>query len=274
MCELFAMSSRIDTSVSFSLHEFSQHGGITGKHVDGWGLATYEGKVAHVYRETRPAAYSRRMKFIQAHPVDTHCVISHIRLATIGQKALRNTQPFVRRLGGRSHVFAHNGNLPGIEKVIPSDGCILEGETDSERAFCYLFSSLKPLWLEGTPTLSNRASVIRMVFTELAEFGIANFLYSDGDYLYAFSDKRTRQDGSIAPPGMYLLERRCQYDEESLRTAGVDIDCGSQHVCLFASVPLTDEEWRPLNQYELVIAKRGDLIDWSGRELPARKSTG
>jgi predicted glutamine amidotransferase len=28
---------------------------------------------------------------------------------------LRNTQPFARELGGRTHFFAHNGMLPGIE---------------------------------------------------------------------------------------------------------------------------------------------------------------
>jgi predicted glutamine amidotransferase len=274
MCELFAMSSKIATSVSFSLHEFSQHGGKTGVHADGWGLASYEGRTAHVYRETEPAAFSRRMKFIQAHPVKTHCVISHIRLATIGQKALRNTQPFVRQLGGRSHVFAHNGNLPGIEEIASSDGCIVEGETDSERAFCYLFSSLKPIWLAGTPALSDRVAVIQRVFNELAELGIANFLYSDGDYLYAFSDKRTREDGSIEPPGMYFLQRQCQYGDEMLKTAGVDIDCRPQRVCLFASVPLTDENWQPLKQYELVVAGGGDLVDSTGSDLPARKGMG
>jgi glutamine amidotransferase len=59
MCELFAMSSRVETSVSFSLHKFSQHGGKTGIHSDGWGLATYKGKTTLVYRETEPAAFSQ-----------------------------------------------------------------------------------------------------------------------------------------------------------------------------------------------------------------------
>lgn len=260
MCELFAMSSRIETTVSLSLHEFSQHGGKTGEHADGWGLATYAAKTAHVYREPEPAAFSRRMQFIQAHPSKTHCAISHLRKATVGQKALRNTQPFVRHLDGRSHVFAHNGNLPGIGNLIPPNDCVLEGETDSELAFCYLISSLKPLWQSGIPPLEARAAVIGKVFKELADLGIANFLYSDGDYLYGFADKRTQNTGNIEPPGMYFLERQCQCDRESLKAAGVDIDCGPQQLCLFASVPLTDELWRPLTRYKLAIVRNGDLI--------------
>jgi glutamine amidotransferase len=159
------------------------------------------------------------------------------------------------------HALAHNGNLPGIEEIIPSNGCILEGETDSERAFCYLLSLLEPLWLAGTPALSDRASVIGRVFRELAELGIANFLYSDGDYLYAFADKRTQKDGSIEPPGICFQERHCcQSDKDSLTAAGVNIDCLPQHACLFASVPLTDEKWQPLAQHETVVVESGDLV--------------
>ena len=123
MCELFAMSSRIETTVSFSLHELSRHGGLTGSNDDGWGVATYEENTAFVYREPRPAAFSRRLQFIQAHPRPSKCVISHIRRATVGEIALRNTQPFQRIYNGRSHVFAHNGDLQGIENKPLSTDC-------------------------------------------------------------------------------------------------------------------------------------------------------
>ncbi|MES9904747.1 MAG: class II glutamine amidotransferase [Sedimenticola sp.] len=39
MCELFAMSSLEPASVSFSMEEFSRHGGLSGPHRDGWGIA-------------------------------------------------------------------------------------------------------------------------------------------------------------------------------------------------------------------------------------------
>ena len=40
MCELFAMSSSKPTEVSFSLDEFSRHGGLTNLHKDGSGIAS------------------------------------------------------------------------------------------------------------------------------------------------------------------------------------------------------------------------------------------
>jgi glutamine amidotransferase len=39
MCELSAMSALQPAEVSFSLEEFSQHGGLSGPHKDGWGIA-------------------------------------------------------------------------------------------------------------------------------------------------------------------------------------------------------------------------------------------
>jgi predicted glutamine amidotransferase len=42
MCELFATFSRVPSTVSLSLEEFSRHGGLRGPHKDGWGLAWYE----------------------------------------------------------------------------------------------------------------------------------------------------------------------------------------------------------------------------------------
>lgn len=259
MCELFAMSSRVDTSLSFSLHEFSQHGGKTGIHSDGWGLATYQDKMAQVYKEAEPAAFSQQMRFIQTHPYKTRCAISHIRRATVGEKALRNTQPFVRLINGQSHVFAHNGDLAGIENKPILNDCVLEGETDSERAFCYLLSSLKSLWLDGVPSLEDRKRVVSDTFRELAGLGIANFLYSDGDYLFAFANKRNQKSGKVEPPGMYFLNRECCSDKESLKYSGVDISCKPQQVLLFSSVPLTDEDWQPLPACQLLVVKNGDL---------------
>jgi len=39
MCELFAMSSRIPTAVTYSLDEFSKYGSRIRHNRDGWGIA-------------------------------------------------------------------------------------------------------------------------------------------------------------------------------------------------------------------------------------------
>lgn len=64
MCELFALSSRVPTTVSFSLQRFAQRGGLQGKTLDGWGLAYYDGRDLRLYREPEPARDSVWLPFI------------------------------------------------------------------------------------------------------------------------------------------------------------------------------------------------------------------
>ena len=64
MCELFAMSSRHPATVTLSLSELLRHGGDTGPHADGWGIAYYEGGDARLVRrglvERRTSETDRR----------------------------------------------------------------------------------------------------------------------------------------------------------------------------------------------------------------------
>jgi glutamine amidotransferase len=119
-------------------------------------------------------------------------VLSHIRLATQGEPVLHNTQPFQRELGGRAHVFAHNGDLLGIR-----DECHLEsrrftpiGDTDSELAFCCLLERLAELWdqaEETPPSVESRLEVVADFAAWLRPLGPFNFIYSDGDTLFVHS---------------------------------------------------------------------------------------
>lgn len=263
MCELFAMSSKLPTKVTFSLEEFARHGGLTGHHSDGWGLAFYEGAYAQVFREAEPAASSKWMQFLQNHPHQSNCVISHIRRATQGGRALRNTQPFSRELGGHRHVFCHNGNLLDIAKEINLQHSEPIGETDSEYAFCYLLGEIEEVWRQD-PGIEKRREIVKKVFDRLSVLGPANFLYSDGDYLYAYANKRTQPNGRIDPPGMFYLCRSCEHDDLARPLTGVNIEKPQellkQHVVLFASIPLSSENWIALEPKQLIVAKDGRII--------------
>ena len=115
MCELFALSATRSVDIALSFTELARHGGDMGLSADGWGVAYYEDNDAVVLREPRAAARSPWVRCIVDYPFHSQSVVAHIRKATQGEISLRNTQPFQRELGGRSHVFAHNGNLHNIE---------------------------------------------------------------------------------------------------------------------------------------------------------------
>lgn len=265
MCELFAVSSRLPTTVGFTLERLARHGGIEGPHRDGWGVAFYDERDVFLLREPRAASESELVQYIEQHAPPSQLLISHIRRATHGEPALRNTQPFIRELGGTTHVFAHNGELSGVERrrdFVPGRFRPV-GDTDSELVFCSLLDRLESLWLAAAgrlPPLADRLDLVAEFAAELRGFGPANFLYSDGETLFAHAHKRIQADGTVRPPGLHVLE----HSEESgsdLASACMTLTTVAQEVCLLASVPLTDEPWQPLAEGEVIAVIQGRIVE-------------
>lgn len=265
MCELLAMSARFPTNLRLSFDELARHGGETGPHADGWGLALWHDGDASILREPDAASRSPWVEFLREREPKTSIALAHVRRATQGPRALRNTQPLARELGGRLHVFAHNGMLPGIEAdprfVLHRFGRI--GDTDSEYACCALLERLAPLWASGIPPLADRLRVVRAFAAELRSLGPANFIYTDGDVILAHAHRRRDESGEIRPPGLHLLCRTCSMaPSEVPELTGVAIDREErQHVALIASVPLSKEHWEPLAEGELVVLRDGRVIE-------------
>ena len=260
MCELFAMSALFPTTVHLSLDELARHGGGRGPHRDGWGVAFTQEGDALVVREPSAAGDSACLAFLQRQELRSALVIAHIRRATQGSRLLRNTQPFTRELGGYVHVFAHNGMLPGIETDarFSSHRFRTIGDTDSEHAFCALLERLTPAWSGAVPSLDARLVEVAAFAEELCELGPANFLYYDGDALFAHGHRRMSATGEIQPPGLYVLCRTCTGSSESVPLSGVALGiAGSQQVALLASVPLSSELWVPLREGEIVVLREG-----------------
>ena len=190
----------------------------------------------------------------------------------MGGISLGNTQPFIRELGGRMHVFAHNGRLEDIVAKCATAKKRFRpvGETNSEIAFCMLADHLSPLWNTSTiPALDYRLEIITQFAEELRSLGPANFLYSDGDALFAHGHRRIQASGTIAPPGLWLLHRECAVDTDGLQGFGVTVEASgkAQVITLLASVPLTNEGWRPLAEGELVVVRHGQIV--ASRGSPA-----
>lgn len=265
MCELFCMSSRIPATVTLSMDEFARHGGLVGPHADGWGIAFFDRRDVRLIKEPEAAADSPWLAFLKEHEIRSNMVISHIRHATRGEKRLSNTHPFARELGGHMHVFAHNGTLAGADDL-PRGPCRPVGDTDSERAFCFLLGRLAPLWCDGNvPPRHARIDAVAGAAAELRALGPANFVYSDSELLFAHGHRRLHGTGTIEPPGPHVLCRSCVSGEDAVETVGLTVSDSAQDVVLVASVPLTDEPWEPLAEGELVVVEKGRIIE---RRLP------
>ena len=255
MCELLAMSARSPSGLSYSLNEFAKHGGLTRRNRSGWGIAYFDDREAFLVKEAQPASDSPLVKFIAEHERKSHCVIAHVRLATVGTPALRNTHPFRRALGRRVHVFAHNGTLKGLHDDYGQRALHYEpvGDTDSELAFCVLLEHMRPLWSgkdDTPPTMTDRLAVFAEFAGDMRKRGSANFLYSDGEVLFAHAHKRIyEENGSFSEPRAPGLSIRncaaCQQGPE-YACEGLKVHLGDQRTILLASVPLDAQGWEPL----------------------------
>ncbi len=265
MCELLGLSSNAPATVNVSLPKLAEHGRVSGTYNDGWGVGYYEEADVRLMKESAAVGDSEWIQFIASHNLRSRLVIAHTRKATRGRRSYPNAQPFVRELAGRAHLFAHNGDLPGIFKssVFEADRFNPIGETDSELAFCVLLDRMAAIWSapNAMPTLRRRFQIVSSFAGELRKLGPANFLYSDGELLFAYGHRRKHADtGKIEAPGLVFVQRRCQHDTIGSPASGLSIRGDNQQVAIFASVPLTNEVWVPLEEGELVAACGGQLV--------------
>jgi predicted glutamine amidotransferase len=261
MCELFAVSSSEPAGLSVSFDEFARHGCRTGPNRDGFGIAFYDGRDALLIREPEPAGDSDWVRFARDHVHFCDRVIAHVRRASHGEPALANTHPFSRELAGAVHVFAHNGDLPEIDRL--AAGRLHRytpiGTTDSEHAFCLLMERMAGVWDGVPPPVETRLEIFAGFAAEMRALGPANFLYGDGTYVYAHGDRRVQADTHrITPPGLVVL---CQHGGPvaDSAAAGLNLAFGDHPVALVASVPLTDEPWEPVAQGETLLLHEGRI---------------
>ena len=74
MCELFALSASAPVEIKLSPAELARHGGQTGIHADGWGVAFLEGRDVRLIREPSAAAFSPWVQCLQDHPIQSNTV--------------------------------------------------------------------------------------------------------------------------------------------------------------------------------------------------------
>ena len=268
MCELFGMSSAKPATINYSLKEFAKHGGLTHMNRSGWGIGYIEDHDVRLIKEAYEMDRSPWVDFIASRRITSHTVIAHVRYASVGAQALENCHPFRQELGGRMHLFAHNGTLRNVFARLPFEGPRYRplGQTDSEHAFCVLLQRLEPLWADPRllASLDKRIEIVKDFATDLRQLGTANFLYSDGDVLFGHAHRRVFDDDGVLseprPPGLTMLHRAHRPGGHRLDTAGLTVEIQEHGATLLASVPLTREEWVPMSEGTLVVIRDGHVL--------------
>jgi predicted glutamine amidotransferase len=264
MCELFAMSSRKPSAVSYSLPSFAQRGSYIRKNREGWGIAYAQDEDVFIIREAKPATTSPWVKFAAEQHLESHTVIAHVRHATIGDPVLQNTHPFRYVAQGKVHVFAHNGTLTGLADRFPKKKLRYRpiGDTDSEHAFCLMLERLDQL--EDYTEAGLRQEKIAEFASEMTEFGAFNFLYYNTRALYAHAHRRVYEENNQftvpKPPGLQIKNCRACAAGPEITCDGLEIQHADNRTILIASVPLDETGWEPLPEGTLLVLKEGEEI--------------
>lgn len=247
MCQLLGMNANTPTDVMFSFTGLAHR---ADEHKDGFGIAFFEDRGLRHYIDCQSARSSPIAELVKRYPIRSDVVIAHIRKATQGSVALQNTHPFVRELWGRYWVCAHNGNLEGFAPRLHAAFRPV-GDTDSERAFCWLMQELAKSHA-GVPTVDELSRTLRELLPPIAAHGTLNLLLSNGQALWAFATTK-----------LCSLQRQHPFGAATLADEDLSVDFAAltrptDRVAIVATEPLTTgEDWQPFAPGELRVFEQG-----------------
>jgi len=192
------------------------------EHDSGWGMAVYEradGRDPDLVRYPKPAYDDD--EFLEVTSRKARIFNVHVRRATMGGLALENTHPFC--LG--SHSLGHNGTIVRYPRLLEDPRVARpKGDTDSEAFFNFLMACYDASDAVGSLRRAVATTVERSSMSGL------NFLFSDGDRLYAYR---------LGLFELHWLHRPGQL--------------------LVASERVTDERWHTVQQDVLLVLDPDDL---------------
>ena len=183
------------------------------EHDSGWGMATYRRADSEQPDLVRfPEAAYTDGEFKRATSIRGRIFNAHLRRATLGGLTLVNTHPFV--MG--EYSFSHNGTVIRYPALLDHGGDRPQGETDSEHLFTWLmchYDSTDPC-----------GSLRRLVQTciERSPFSGLNFLFSDGERLYAYK-LGIFELHWLVRPGQALVSSEIITPEERWHTVQQDV---------------------------------------------------
>ena len=247
MCQLLGLNANTPTDVVFSFTGFATR---AQEHKDGFGIAFFEDRGVRLFVDAQSARHSPVAEMVRRYPIRREVILAHIRKATQGRVALENTHPFQRELWGRYWVFAHNGDLKGFAPRLHASFRPV-GDTDSERAFCWLMQELAKAHA-AVPSVAELTRTLAELVPAVAAHGSFNFLLSNGQALWAHCSTK-----------LWYVERAHPFRAAQLADDDLSIDFSAvtterDRVAVVVTEPLTaDEAWTALAPGELAVFQDG-----------------
>jgi glutamine amidotransferase len=182
MCRLFGMSggSRRVRATFWLLEAPDSLAEQSRREPDGTGVGWFDAEGRPQVAKQPLAAHEDEAFAREARELESKTFVAHIRYATTGAIAARNTHPFEQR--GR--LFAHNGvvhDLDRLERELGGERALVKGDTDSERLFALVTREIER---RGGDIGAGIVSAARWVAAQLPLYAI-NLVIASPDGLWA-----------------------------------------------------------------------------------------
>jgi predicted glutamine amidotransferase len=216
---------------------------------DGYGVGTFtEDGTPDVDRGVI-AAFEDELFAHEARNECSRTYVVHLRYASSGPAALRNSHPFLQE----DRLFAHNGvfeDLPAIEAELGEDRALVHGDTDSERFFALITRETRRA---GGDLHAGITTAVRWIAERLPMYSL-NFVLATADELWALRYPEGNE--------LWLLERRaggphgCRHLDETSEHGTLRVRSDDLAACdsvVIASEPMDEHpDWRLLESGELL----------------------
>ena len=230
---------------------------------DGFGLGWYVpdiDKEPAVFVSVYPAWNNRNLRYL-APKIRSHCLVAHVRAASVGDVSESNCHPFHYR----NYLMAHNGWVENFERIkrplksYLSDDLYLwvKGQTDSEHLFALFLNYLKQKKSDFTAD-DVADSFQEMIYTmnslmkehEIEEEAYLNMVFIDGERMVAL---RYVSDPKAQPLSLYYSEgSRYVCEDGACHMISAD---GSDRSVMIVSEKLTEfaEDWRAIPANHMIL---------------------
>lgn len=229
MCQIFGAFLERPAELNQYLKSFYAN---SDRHPNGWGLALMDTGGFSLEKEPVQATKSVYLKNRLSVSIRSAAAFAHIRYATVGNVKYENAHPFTETdNAGRRWVQNHNGTIfdyPKLDRYLN----VQQGDTDSERVLLYVVDRINRAEGENGPLDSDaRFRLLDNIICDLSKGNKLNYMLYDGEQLYV----HTNYENSL-----YVLQK----------DSGV----------LFATEPLSGEEWKPLPMNTLLGFRNGKHV--------------